>query len=190
MPDEEEHNRFGIAGAQEVELLRLPHALEGEEDEEDGGANGGENDEDRRQLWTDVAAPNALPLVGKSRLFCGGLLLVGPDLSCGLLLWVIILGAFTLWLWLIGARLWHYSPFLVVMPSLLLGLSLCCFFLTACVDPGILPKRGPPDDVSCEAASRWCNICNIDQPVDTYHCHDCNNCVLKLDHHCGVLGTW
>ncbi|KAK4754068.1 hypothetical protein SAY87_002172 [Trapa incisa] len=34
-----------------------------------------------------------------------------------------------------------------------------------------------------------CSYCNVDQPPRAKHCHDCDRCVLKFDHHCTWLGT-
>ncbi|KAI3938418.1 hypothetical protein MKW98_015317 [Papaver atlanticum] len=34
-----------------------------------------------------------------------------------------------------------------------------------------------------------CSHCNIVQPPRAKHCHDCDKCVLKFDHHCVWLGT-
>ncbi|XP_026655992.1 protein S-acyltransferase 10-like isoform X2 [Phoenix dactylifera] len=34
-----------------------------------------------------------------------------------------------------------------------------------------------------------CTYCHIIQPPRTKHCHDCDKCVLRFDHHCAWLGT-
>lgn len=34
-----------------------------------------------------------------------------------------------------------------------------------------------------------CPYCHLWQPLRTKHCHDCDKCVLRFDHHCVWLGT-
>ena len=34
-----------------------------------------------------------------------------------------------------------------------------------------------------------CPKCNLPQPFRCYHCEECERCVLRHDHHCGVIGN-
>ncbi len=35
---------------------------------------------------------------------------------------------------------------------------------------------------------RYCTICNIEQPIRSKHCKDCQRCVAMYDHHCPWMG--
>jgi len=37
--------------------------------------------------------------------------------------------------------------------------------------------------------TRFCTVCNMDQPVRTKHCRECDRCVTLHDHHCPWLGV-
>jgi len=37
---------------------------------------------------------------------------------------------------------------------------------------------------------RFCEVCNIIQPYRTKHCHLCERCINKFDHHCIWIGTF
>ena len=36
---------------------------------------------------------------------------------------------------------------------------------------------------------KYCAVCNIWRPPHASHCSECNVCVLRMDHHCGAMGT-
>ena len=127
---------------------------------------------------------------GKTRLSFGGRCVTGPPGGYAHLLWAWILGPFTLWAGLVAPSLWRFSRASVLfMPALLL-LTAASFLITACRDPGIIPQRSAlyqPD--ASKPISRWCTRCSIEKPSRAYHCSVCDICVLRMDHHCPVIGT-
>lgn len=42
---------------------------------------------------------------------------------------------------------------------------------------------------SSSSSNRTCLTCRVLQPPRSKHCHDCNKCVFRFDHHCVWLGT-
>ena len=36
--------------------------------------------------------------------------------------------------------------------------------------------------------AKICSTCNIVKPFRSHHCHDCENCIYKFDHHCPWIG--
>lgn len=34
----------------------------------------------------------------------------------------------------------------------------------------------------------YCHVCQLNSPPRSYHCYECNECILKRDHHCGFVG--
>lgn len=35
---------------------------------------------------------------------------------------------------------------------------------------------------------RYCTVCNVEQPLRSKHCKDCQRCVAMYDHHCPWTG--
>jgi len=86
------------------------------------------------------------------------------------------------------------------------GLAIVSCLLCFCVDPGSPEPDpndpGPKDENNNDQRIRdqklpngriwrqkWCRECGLWRPHRCGHCHTCGRCVLRLDHHCGFMGT-
>ena len=82
----------------------------------------------------------------------------------------------------------HMGAGHVALALSLCAASLCFLFLTGCSDPGIVRPGSALAEDAESARGRFCDVCQIHQPLGTYHCEDCNACIEELDHHCPWMG--
>ena len=95
------------------------------------------------------------------------------------------------------------SPIAVKLGTVLIlitwGMSVWSWIYTASCDPGRikddLEARGLLQTVlrgdipPCLRALPICRHCMLPKPRGSEHCETCEHCVLRYDHHCGVIGA-
>lgn len=156
-------------------------------------------------LATDFVAADAW--MGNHSFFCGGKIMLGSDAPSlfftNALFLVGILFHFAVVLprlQALEAPEWLLSERTVVWTSVVLSLlSFLTLWVTALLDPGILPsvssphKPPVPDDalgnINGPLGYRYCSTCNIFRPPRSKHCNSCNVCVSLFDHHCPWVGN-
>ncbi|KAG2388121.1 hypothetical protein C9374_000971 [Naegleria lovaniensis] len=75
------------------------------------------------------------------------------------------------------------------------------YFQCIRVSPGNTPKewvhslgdfesfKRIPKTIPGKTWSKWCGRCQQPKPVRAHHCHICDTCVLRMDHHCPWLNN-
>jgi len=150
---------------------------------------------------------------GKNQFFCKGYCITGPrtNIPYVLLLWLLLFG-FSIAYFIIAA------PFLLgdatssfsLLPAFSLILTMIFFMLTACCDPGIIPRKevfelfgSVPEQFTAKVldkyielslkeknkAFKYCPTCKIFRSPRASHCSYCDNCIEVLDHHCPFIGN-
>ena len=140
---------------------------------------------------------------GRQRFFCDGRLMVAPDFELGLPALVVSAATFGVWAWYV---IGHLSTPVVVLGAVMYMLLLALFFITATIDPGIIPSNrinvsnesaavcaqeqrthSAPDGSAMPA--KWCRSCRIFRPLRASHCSRCDVCIDRFDHHCPWMGS-
>eukprot|EP00924_Labyrinthula_sp_SR-Ha-C_P006290 snap_masked-scaffold_31-processed-gene-2.49-mRNA-1 protein AED:0.12 eAED:0.12 QI:93/0.6/0.66/1/0.8/0.66/6/85/346 len=92
-----------------------------------------------------------------------------------------------------------FTPAAFFLSYLFSVTSLSFFLMSSLSDPGLLPRRNtqvsarPPQSQKVGSnvmtELKFCVTCKIYQPPRAWHCSECDNCVLKFDHHCPWIGN-
>ena len=92
-----------------------------------------------------------------------------------------------------------YPLILLIIPCLTYITSLILFCIAGFSDPGIMKRNNKV--YGCHETFikivhkgvykkiRLCTTCQIAKPPRSAHCADCDNCVMKFDHHCPWIGN-
>lgn len=154
-------------------------------------------------------APDA-PRAPQTRFYAAGRLLSGPDrLSFYIALACTLLPLSTFWSAVLPWLIEHYPRWAIplqVISVYAILFALVNLFITAFMDPGILPRRPDPSHgnplskkkppstqkVSVNGVKqrvKFCDTCNLYRPPRATHCSICDNCVDRFDHHCPWVGN-
>ncbi|KAJ9529000.1 hypothetical protein QJQ45_007078 [Haematococcus lacustris] len=141
---------------------------------------------------------------GNETFFLWGHLVAGPN-------WRASLGTASLLLAPTGVFLAFVAPYLtrqlhvviMVFSCILPVLSFVFLFMTACRDPGIIPRQEPDEEYlqgrkprtkeltvnDHKVIIRYNDTCHFYQPPRAHHCSVNDNCIERFDHHCPWVGT-
>jgi len=145
-----------------------------------------------------LLGPPAEPYLGHTTVRCKGRIVLGPDSSTALgtlaMIWVPTILFFAI----MSPRMPFYWS---IIDAVLVVAATICLFQTSTTDPGILRRNQvPPNEsevpmqvmvrVGGELVEyRYCRTCFIFRNPRASHCHVCDNCVERFDHHCPWTGT-
>lgn len=142
---------------------------------------------------------------GKSRFYCGGRVMGGPDRAYPLLTISMVFLPFCANVVLVVLPLtYHSALYWILMGVGLTGISISLYHFLFChfCDPGIVPRNKkvsgevllPRTELrltpsGSQVMLKLCTTCNNWRPPRSNHCKDCDNCVEVFDHHCPWVGN-
>lgn len=141
---------------------------------------------------------------GNEKFFCWGFLVAGPNWKASLGTAVLIAAPSGVFLGFVAPYLMdNVNVVLLIIGCILPAVSMLCLFMTACRDPGILPRQEPDEEYlqgrkprtrevtvnTHRVLIRYNDTCHFYQPPRAHHCSVNDNCIERFDHHCPWVGT-
>lgn len=150
---------------------------------------------------------------GNSTLFARGSFLLGPDFYNGACVLFLLAGTSVICLafpcrYFLRER---DNPAPMIIGTVAAAAAIAFFLLTALTNPGFIPPQtgmfsqgpkkarrinlyysGESKDIPVNGIlqkMRYCTTCCLFRPARSSHCHVCNVCVERFDHHCPWVGN-
>uniref|UniRef100_A0A7S3CV07 Palmitoyltransferase n=1 Tax=Palpitomonas bilix TaxID=652834 RepID=A0A7S3CV07_9EUKA len=143
----------------------------------------------------------------RNKFMCGGRCISGPDrYRTAITFFLIFIPAALFYIFETIPVYDHYGLPPLIIYAVLFVPCLLLLFLTACTDPGIVPRFSRPgEDIDSMSADRkkgrdttygrfivrlkYCDTCHFYRPHRVHHCNTCDTCVERFDHHCPWVGN-
>ncbi|EFJ45166.1 hypothetical protein VOLCADRAFT_106120 [Volvox carteri f. nagariensis] len=141
---------------------------------------------------------------GNERFFCWGYLVAGPNWKAGIGTALVIAVPAGVFLAFVAPYMGvHVHAIILVISCILPVLAVWFLMLTACRDPGIIPRQEPDQEYlsgtkprtkevfvnNQRVVIRYNDTCHFYQPPRAHHCSVNDNCIERFDHHCPWVGT-
>ncbi|GFR51175.1 hypothetical protein Agub_g13449, partial [Astrephomene gubernaculifera] len=141
---------------------------------------------------------------GNERFFCWGFLVAGPNWKASLGTAALITAPAGIYLAFVAPYMGlHVHVVILVISCILPVLAIWFLMLTACRDPGIIPRQEPDQEYlsgqkprtrevfvnNQRVVIRYNDTCHFYQPPRAHHCSVNDNCIERFDHHCPWVGT-
>ncbi|KAG2430389.1 hypothetical protein HYH02_013751 [Chlamydomonas schloesseri] len=141
---------------------------------------------------------------GNERFFCWGNLVAGPNWKASFGTALLISAPAGIFLAFVAPYMGlHVHIIILVISCILPVLAVIFLMLTACRDPGIIPRQDPDPEYlngqkprtkevyvnNQRVVIRYNDTCHFYQPPRAHHCSVNDNCIERFDHHCPWVGT-
>ncbi|KAG2486112.1 hypothetical protein HYH03_015207 [Edaphochlamys debaryana] len=141
---------------------------------------------------------------GNERFFCWGYLVAGPNWKASIGTALLISAPAGVYLGLVAPYMgMHVHVIILVISCILPVLAVWFLMLTACRDPGVIPRQEPDQEYlsgqkprtkevyvnNQRVVIRYNDTCHFYQPPRAHHCSVNDNCIERFDHHCPWVGT-